>query len=55
MSARRAVAMPASSPPVARATNDETSVASRRVIEANGGRYLDTIGPKRRYHVPTSG
>ena len=31
------------------------AVASRRVIKANGGRYLDTIGPKRRYHVPTSG
>jgi len=65
-SARRrghARAMLAAALPIARAlgideallTCDETNVVSRRVIEANGGRYLDTIGPKRRYQVPTSG
>jgi predicted acetyltransferase len=32
-------------------TCDETNVASRRVIEASGGRYVDTIGGKRRYWV----
>ena len=36
-------------------TCDETNVASRRVIESNGGRYLDTIERKRRYWVPTAG
>ena len=35
-------------------TCDETNVASRRVIESNGGRYIDTIGRKRRYRVPTT-
>jgi predicted acetyltransferase len=65
-SARRrghARAMLAAALPIARAlgideallTCDETNVASRRVIEANNGRYLDTIGPRRRYQVPTSG
>jgi predicted acetyltransferase len=28
-------------------TCDETNAASRRVIEANGGRYIDSIGAKR--------
>ena len=65
-SARRrghARALLAAALPIARAlgideallTCDETNVASRRVIEANNGRYLDTIGPRRRYHVSTSG
>lgn len=35
-------------------TCDETNIASRRVIEANGGRYIDSVGVKRRYRVPTS-
>jgi predicted acetyltransferase len=35
-------------------TVDETNTASRRVIEVNGGRYIDTVGEKRRYWVPTS-
>jgi predicted acetyltransferase len=35
-------------------TCDETNAASRRVIEANGGRYIDSVGVKRRYRVPTS-
>jgi predicted acetyltransferase len=64
-SARRqghATAMFATALPFARAlgiheallTCDDTNVASRRVIEANGGRYLDTVGTKRRYRIPTS-
>jgi predicted acetyltransferase len=32
-------------------TCDEINVASRRVIEANGGRYIDTISGKRRFWV----
>ena len=63
-SARRqghATAMLAAALPVANAlgidgallTCDETNIASRRVIEANGGRYVDTVGIKRRYLVPT--
>jgi predicted acetyltransferase len=35
-------------------TCDETNIGSRRVIEANGGRYINSIGIKRRYWVPTS-
>lgn len=35
-------------------TCDETNTASRRVIEGNGGRYIDSFGPKRRYWVPTT-
>lgn len=35
-------------------TCDETNTASRRVIAANGGRFLDVVGHKRRYWVPTS-
>lgn len=35
-------------------TCDETNTAARRVIEANGGRYIDSVGDKRRYLVPTS-
>jgi predicted acetyltransferase len=35
-------------------TCDETNAASQRVIEANGGRYIDSVGAKRRYRVPTS-
>lgn len=64
-SARRkghATAMLAAALPLAHAlgitqaliTCDETNVASRRVIEANGGRYIDSIGAKRRYRVPTA-
>jgi predicted acetyltransferase len=34
-------------------TCDETNVWSRRTIEANGGRYEDSVGEKRRYWVPT--
>jgi predicted acetyltransferase len=41
--------------PEALLTCDETNVASRRVIEANGGRYIGSVGEKRRYRVPTSG
>lgn len=33
---------------------DETNTASQRVIEANGGRFIDMVGHKRRYWVPTS-
>jgi predicted acetyltransferase len=36
-------------------TCDDTNVASRRVIEANGGRYIDTVGHKHRYWVSTLG
>lgn len=35
-------------------TCDETNAGSRRVIEGNGGRYIDSIGEKRRYWVPTT-
>lgn len=35
-------------------TCDETNLGSRRVIEANGGRYQDSVGIKRRYWVPTT-
>lgn len=35
-------------------TVDETNAGSRRVIEANGGRYADSVGEKRRYWVPTT-
>jgi predicted acetyltransferase len=35
-------------------TCDETNAASRRVIEGNGGEYIDSVGGKRRYRVPTS-
>jgi predicted acetyltransferase len=63
-SARRrghATAMLAAALPSARAlgiteallTCDETNVASQRVIEANGGRLIDPVGPKRRYRVST--
>jgi predicted acetyltransferase len=34
-------------------TCDDTNVASRKVIEANGGRFIDMAGQKRRYRVPT--
>jgi predicted acetyltransferase len=30
----------------------ETNIGSRRVIEANGGRFIGMSGPKRRYVVP---
>ncbi|MDQ0904808.1 GNAT family N-acetyltransferase [Streptomyces canus] len=64
-SARRqghATAMLAAALPIARSlgitqallTVDETNVASRRVIETNGGRFIDTVGERRRYWVPTS-
>ncbi|MDG4862229.1 GNAT family N-acetyltransferase [Streptomyces sp. T-3] len=57
-----ATAMLAASLPVAASlgitqallTCDETNIASRRVIEGSGGRYIDTVGAKRRYWVPTS-
>ena len=63
-SARRrghATALLAAVLPVARAmgieeallTCDETNTASRRVIEANGGRFDGGDGVKRRYWVPT--
>jgi predicted acetyltransferase len=35
-------------------TCDETNTASRRVIEANAGQYIDNVGDKRRYRVPTA-
>ncbi len=35
-------------------TCDDTNTASQRVIEANGGRFIDMVGHKRRYRVPTS-
>jgi predicted acetyltransferase len=35
-------------------TCDDTNTASRRVIEANGGRFIDMAGHKRRYRVPTA-
>ncbi|MFE3453732.1 GNAT family N-acetyltransferase [Nonomuraea sp. NPDC059194] len=65
-SARRqghATAMLAAALPIANAlgideallTCDDTNTASRRVIEANGGRFVGMAGPKRRYLVPTRG
>jgi predicted acetyltransferase len=33
-------------------TCDTDNVASRKVIEANGGRYEDTRGNKLRYWIP---
>ena len=64
-SARRrghATAMLAAALPMAKAlgieqallTCDETNIGSRRVIEANGGRRVDSFGDKRRYWLPTS-
>jgi predicted acetyltransferase len=64
-SARRrghATALLAAALPVARAlgieeallTCDETNTGSRRVIEANGGRFDGGDGVKRRYWVPTA-
>jgi predicted acetyltransferase len=35
-------------------TCDVTNIASRRVIEANGGRLIDQIDGKLRFRVPTS-
>jgi predicted acetyltransferase len=35
-------------------TCDDTNAASRRVIEANGGRLVDEIDGKLRFRVPTS-
>lgn len=35
-------------------TCDETNTASRRVIETNGGRYIESVGSKRHYRIPTS-
>jgi predicted acetyltransferase len=63
-SARRqghATAMLAAALPIARSlgiieallTCDDTNTASQRVIEANGGRFVDMAGQKRRYRVPT--
>ncbi|WP_171162736.1 GNAT family N-acetyltransferase [Streptomyces sp. I05A-00742] len=60
--AGHATAMLAAALPVARSLGitqallicDETNIASRRVIEANGGRFIDAVGAKRRYWVPTS-
>jgi predicted acetyltransferase len=34
-------------------TCDDTNTASQRVIEANGGRFVDMAGQKRRYWVLT--
>jgi predicted acetyltransferase len=56
-----ATAMLCEALPVARAlgldqalvTCDTNNVASRKVIEANGGRYEDTRGNKLRYWIPT--
>jgi len=56
-----ATAMLGDALPVARAlgldqvlvTCDTDNVASRKVIEANGGRYEDTRGNKLRYWIPT--
>ncbi|NUW33122.1 GNAT family N-acetyltransferase [Nonomuraea sp. SMC257] len=64
-SARRrghATAMLAAALPVARSLGlsqvlvmcDLTNTASRRVIEANGGRLIDVTEHKRRYRVPTT-
>lgn len=57
-----ATAMLAAALPVARSlgideallTCDDTNTASRKVIEANGGRFIDLAGAKRRYRVATS-
>ncbi|WP_208903973.1 GNAT family N-acetyltransferase [Streptomyces incarnatus] len=57
-----ATAMLAAALPIARSlgitqallTVDETDIASRRVIETNGGRFIDPVGEKHRYRVPTS-
>jgi len=35
-------------------TRDETNTASQRVIETNGGQFIDRVGDKRRYRAPTS-
>ncbi|MGW0095565.1 GNAT family N-acetyltransferase [Streptomyces sp. NPDC003328] len=35
-------------------TCNTTNTASRRVIEANGGQYINTVNDKHRYWVPTS-
>lgn len=35
-------------------TCDQTNTGSRRVIEANGGRHIESPGPERRYRIPTS-
>ena len=51
-----AAALPiARSPGIAEAllTCMDTNIGSRRVIEANGGRFIGMSGPKRRYLVPT--
>lgn len=64
-SARRqghATAMLAAALPIARSlgimrallTCDETNTASQRVIETNGGQFIDRVGDKRRYWVPAS-
>ncbi|MEV0202987.1 GNAT family N-acetyltransferase [Nonomuraea sp. NPDC050691] len=64
-SARRqghATAMLAAALPIARSLGlrqvlvmcDRTNTASRRVIEANGGRLIDITELKRRYWVPTT-
>ncbi len=64
-SARRqghATAMLAAALPITRSlgiaqallTCDETNTNSQRVIEANGGRFSDMVGDKRRFWVPTS-
>ncbi|WP_188310213.1 hypothetical protein [Streptomyces sp. CBMA123] len=59
---RHATAMLAAALPVAAApgvtgallTCNETNTASRRVIEANGGRLVAADGGKLRYLVPTT-
>ncbi|WP_369250275.1 GNAT family N-acetyltransferase [Streptomyces sp. R41] len=64
-SARRrghATAILAAALPIARSlgitqallTVDETNIASRRVIEANGSRFIDMVGDRRRYRMPAS-
>lgn len=35
-------------------TCEQTNTASRRVIEANGGRFIDSVGRRHRFRVPTS-
>jgi len=35
-------------------TCDDTNTASRKVIEGNGGRFIDQVGRKLRFWVPTS-
>lgn len=57
-----ATAMLAAALPVARTLGIEEAVltcavwnaGSRRVIEANGGRYIDQVGEKLRFRVPTA-